>query len=61
MMVKLTAEELERRKQRNRAIAFLLLGMVILFFTVTIVKLGGNVAERQSFPIIDRQPNVTTP
>ncbi len=59
MMVKLTAEELERRKQRNRAIAFLLLGMVVLFFTVTVVKLGGNVAERQSFPVIERQPSVS--
>ena len=60
-MVKLTAEELERRRQRNRAIAFGLLGMVVLFFTLTVVKLGGNVAERQSFPVIERQQNVTTP
>ncbi len=60
-MVKLTAEEVERRRQRNRAIALLLLGMVALFFTITIVKLGGNVAERQSFPIIDRYGNDSTP
>lgn len=56
-MVKLSAEDLERRRQRNRAIAFTLVGMVALLFTVTIVKLGGNIAERQSFPILDRYEN----
>ncbi len=61
MMVKLTSDELERRRQRNRAIAFLLLGLVVLFFALTIVKLGGNVAERQSFPVLERQPHGTTP
>ena len=41
-----TEEQLKKRRQRNRAIAWTLAGLIVLFFVVTIVKLGGNVANR---------------
>jgi len=41
-----TEEQVKRRRQRNLAIAWTLAGLIILFFVVTIVKLGGNVANR---------------
>lgn len=42
----LTPEEERKRKQRNWAIAAVLFAFVALIFVVTIVKLGGNVANR---------------
>ena len=36
----------KRRRQRNVAIAWVLAALVILFFVVTIAKLGGNIANR---------------
>jgi hypothetical protein len=43
-------DEQEERKRRQRmrslAIAWTLAALVILFFIVTIVRLGGNVANR---------------
>jgi type IV secretory pathway component VirB8 len=41
-----TEEQVKRRRQRNLAIAWTLAGLIVLFFVVTIVKLGGNVANR---------------
>ena len=41
-----TEEQIKRRRQRNLAIAWALVGFIALFFIVTIVKLGGNVANR---------------
>lgn len=41
-----TEEQLKKRRQRNLAIAWTLAGLIALFFVVTIVKLGGNVANR---------------
>ncbi len=41
-----TEEQIKRRRQRNLAIAWALAGFIGLFFIVTIVKLGGNVANR---------------
>ncbi len=41
-----TDEQLKQRRQRNLAIAWTLAGLIALFFVVTIVKLGGNVANR---------------
>ena len=38
--VTLTAEQLKRRKRRSLAIALVLTGLVVLFYVVTIVKLG---------------------
>jgi hypothetical protein len=42
------AEQERRRRQRMRslAIAWILAALVVLFFIVTIVRLGGNVADR---------------
>ena len=42
------AEEERQRRQRMRslAIAWILFALVVLFFIVTIVRLGGNVALR---------------
>ena len=40
-------KELQRRQRmRSIAIAWILAGLVVLFFIVTIVRLGGNVANR---------------
>jgi hypothetical protein len=41
-----TEEQIKRRRQRNLAIAWTLGALIVLFFVVTIVKLGGNVANR---------------
>ena len=42
------AETERKRRQRKRslAIAWALVALVVLFFIVTIVRLGGNVASR---------------
>ena len=42
------AEKERQRRQRMRslAIAWILFALVVLFFIVTIVRLGGNVAVR---------------
>ena len=42
----LTPEELRKRNQRNLALAGVLVAFVVLVFMVTIVKLGGNIANR---------------
>jgi hypothetical protein len=39
-------EEGRRRRRRSIAIALILAGLVALFYVITIVRLGGNVAER---------------
>lgn len=44
--VTLTAEQQARLRRRNVAVAVGLLAMVGLFFAMTLVRLGGNVAER---------------
>src|SRR5690606_23885413 len=40
------AERKRRQRKRSLAIAWILAGLVVLFFIVTIVRLGGNVALR---------------
>jgi predicted nucleic acid-binding Zn ribbon protein len=42
------AEQERKRRQRTRsvAIAWILAALVVLFFIVTIVRLGGHVADR---------------
>jgi hypothetical protein len=42
------AERERQRRQRTRslAIAWILVALVVLFFIVTIVRLGGQVADR---------------
>ena len=39
-------EEMRHRRRRSIAIALILAGMVVLFYVTTLVRLGGNVAER---------------
>lgn len=42
----LTPEEKKKLAQRNWALAGLLLTFIVLVFVVTVVKLGGSVAQR---------------
>jgi hypothetical protein len=42
----LTPEEMKRRRTRNLAIAIVLGAIVVLFYAVTIAKLGSNVLNR---------------
>lgn len=42
----LSEKELKRRRARSIAIAWALAAMAALFFVVTIVRLGANVANR---------------
>ena len=42
----LTEEEAKRRKWRNIAVAVVLAALVVIFYIVTIVRLGGNVASK---------------
>ena len=42
----LTPAQVERRRKRNIAMAAVLLGLVILFYAVTIAKLGPGVLNR---------------
>ncbi|WP_460449231.1 hypothetical protein [Alsobacter sp. SYSU BS001988] len=44
--VVLTAEETRRQRSRSVALGLVLGGLVLLFFVVTLAKLGGNVANR---------------
>lgn len=44
--VRLTPEELQRQRARSKALGLVLGALVILFFVVTIAKLGGNVWNR---------------
>jgi hypothetical protein len=42
----LTPEEIAVRRRRSIVLALILAALVLLFFVTTIVRLGGNVAER---------------
>jgi high-affinity K+ transport system ATPase subunit B len=42
----LTEAQRRRRRARNIAIACVLAGLVVLFYLITVFKLGGNVADR---------------
>ena len=42
----LTEQEKRRRRARSLAIAFALAALVVIFYLVTIVRLGGNVFNR---------------
>ncbi len=44
--VRLTPEQIRRRRARSIAIGLALGALVILLWAVTIVKLGGHVADR---------------
>jgi hypothetical protein len=42
----LTPEEKRRQRTRSIAIALVLVALVVIFYLVTIVRLGGNVLNR---------------
>jgi ferric-dicitrate binding protein FerR (iron transport regulator) len=44
--IELTPEQKRRRRARSIAIALALGAMVVLFFVITLVKIGGNIASR---------------
>lgn len=44
--VVLTEGERQRQRRRSIAIAVMLLGLVVLFYLVTIVRMGASVAKR---------------
>jgi hypothetical protein len=44
--LQLTPQELAIRRKRSIVLAFVLAGLALLFFVTTIVRLGGNVADR---------------
>ena len=46
MMQDAEKERQRRQRMRSQAIAWILAALVVLFFIVTIVRLGGNVANR---------------
>jgi hypothetical protein len=39
-------DDMARRRRRSIALAMVLLGLVVLFFVTTVVRLGGDVAMR---------------
>jgi hypothetical protein len=43
--IRLTPAELKRRRARSVAIALALAAFVVLFYIVTIVKIGGNILK----------------
>jgi high-affinity K+ transport system ATPase subunit B len=43
-MIQLTPEQERRRRQKNIALAIGLVLLVVLFYVITMIKLGGNVA-----------------
>ncbi len=44
--VVLTEEEIRKRRSRSLALAWALGALAILFFVVTIAKIGGNIVNR---------------
>lgn len=44
--IRLTPEQQKSRRSRSIAIAAILFGLVLIFYLVTIVRLGGNIASR---------------
>lgn len=44
--MELSPEEKRKLSQRNWALAGLLLAFVVLVFVVTLVQIGGNIAQR---------------
>jgi hypothetical protein len=44
--LQLTEEQKRARRSRNIALGFIIAGLVVLFYVITVVKLGGNVIQR---------------
>jgi accessory gene regulator protein AgrB len=45
-LVAFSPEDMKRRKKRSLYLALCLVGMIILFFVTTLVKLGAGITER---------------
>jgi len=45
-LIRLTDEEQKRRRRRSVALGLVLAGLVLLFYLVTIIKLGPGVVDR---------------
>ncbi|MFS8145405.1 protoheme IX farnesyltransferase [Rhizobium sp. R635] len=43
-LVKLTEKQMKSRRNRNIALGLVLAGLVVLFYAITIVKMGGGMA-----------------
>ncbi|MDH3664776.1 MAG: hypothetical protein OEU92_32975 [Alphaproteobacteria bacterium] len=43
-MIELTPEQQRRRRQKNIALGLGLAALVVLFYVITMIKLGGNVS-----------------
>jgi hypothetical protein len=43
-LVKLTQKQMKSRRNRNIALGLVLAGLVVLFYAITIVKIGGGMA-----------------
>ncbi|ACE90035.1 MULTISPECIES: hypothetical protein [Rhizobium] len=43
-LVKLTEKQMKSRRNRNIALGLVLAGLVVLFYAITIVKIGGGMA-----------------
>ncbi|ANL33088.1 hypothetical protein [Rhizobium phaseoli] len=41
-LVKLTEKQMKSRRNRNIALGLVLAGLVVLFYAITIVKIGGG-------------------
>jgi hypothetical protein len=44
--IRLTDEEQKRRRRRSVALGLILAGLVLLFYLITIIKLGPGVVDR---------------
>lgn len=44
--LRLSERQVRQRRNRSIAIALILAGLVVLFYVVTLVKIGGNIANR---------------
>jgi high-affinity K+ transport system ATPase subunit B len=44
--VQLTEEQKRARRSRNIALGVIIAGLVVLFYVITVVKLGGNAIPR---------------
>lgn len=51
--VVLTEQQKKSRKRRSLAIALVLAFLCVLFYVVTIVKLGPNVMKKSGLPVIE--------
>jgi hypothetical protein len=46
LVMQFSDEQIRRRRKRSVAIAWILAVLVAVFFVVTLIRLGGNVANR---------------